>query len=343
MNKIIKGLCLMALLAACERIVDFPAEEHGRIYVNAIIGHTDQDMIIVNISKPAFGTETTKSEDVSLSLEADGREIALERNVNHEPEFEGEISYLISEKLLPGASLKLTAEAADLPQVEALTSVPEVVENVDITTRLATVYKSKNANESGYIRTLREFKIGVDNEAGKDEFFGVQVRRKIVIDTIGAVPLNQWEICKVDNGVEQYEQLFVNSKVGADINISSVDVEMITIFEGGQMRVMASKRDEGKATVAVYIEPYERHLLRGSYTGGQRDWEIHEDYEYNIKVCRLSPEMYYCMRAGYIKEWSDPSVNLGFSSPSYIYSNVEGGLGMFGAMSLYESGWFKID
>lgn len=343
MKKIIIGLCLMALLISCERIVDFPGAEHGRIYVNAIIGHTGQDWINVNVSKPAFGSESAKAEDVVLCLEADGQPVALERYMDHSPAYEGEICYLITERLLPGQNLKLTAQTENLPQVQAVTSVPETLENVDISTRLAVVDKIESGSGFiSYLKTLREFKISIDAEHEKEEFFGIQIRKKTVIDSLGNVPDDRWNVYKEYHGVIQYESFFVNLK-HEEINISSVDMEMVTYFEGGQMRVMESTKEADMNTVTVYIEPYYRHLLSGSYTNNIMDWEIHEDYEYNVKVCRISPEMYYCMRAEYIKNHSNPPVYLGFGSASYIYTNVEGGLGMFGAMSSYDTGWFRID
>lgn len=36
---------------------------------------------------------------------------------------------------------------------------------------------------------------------------------------------------------------------------------------------------------------------------------------------------------------SDAPIHLGFSPVTYTYTNVEGGLGMFWAMSVYESDW----
>ena len=342
MNKITKGLCLMVLLVSCEKIVDFPIEEHGRIYVNAIIGHTGQDRINVNVSKPAFGSESAKAEDVVLCLEADGQPVVLERYMEHEPEFEGEISYLITEKLLPGQNLKLTAHTENLPEVQAVTSVPEPLEKVEISTRLTEVNKIEvGGYSSNSVSFLKEFKIRVDKEGGEDEFWGIQIRKKTVIDTLGSVPPEQLEPYKELNGSLKNEAFYVTQKYSSEI--SSVDVEMVTVFDGCQMRVMASTKEEDKATATVYIAHYIPRRLRGSYTGNVMDWEIHETYEYNVKVCRLSPEMYYCMRAEYIKDRSNPPVHMGFGSASYLYTNVEGGLGMFGAMSSYDTGWFKID
>ena len=68
-------------------------------------------------------------------------------------------------------------------------------------------------------------------------------------------------------------------------------------------------------------------------------YEIYECFEYKVKVCRLSAELYHCFKALYIADNSDAPIHLGFSPVTYTYTNVEGGLGIFGAMSVYESDW----
>ena len=343
MNRIIKVICLLLVLASCERHVDFPVVEHGRIHVDAIIGKEQQDRININVSQPASGSEATCAEDVTLQLEVDGQQVLLKRDAEYVPEYEGEISYLIPEKLHPGQSLKLTAQAENLPQVQAHTSVPELVENVDISSSLVQVYKNDlQGGQSENMRTLREFKISTADELDDEGFWGVQVRRRSVLDSVGTVPPERWEVWESRHGVEQSEEFYVNFKFGTDV--SSVDVEMVVDFRGEQMRVMKSSKEEDRVAIMVYVQPHrERSLLEGNYAGNSILWEIHEKFEYYITLHRLSPEMYYCMRAQYIMKYAKPDESWGISSPAYLYTNIEGGLGQFGAMSTYKSGWFRVE
>lgn len=343
MNKIIKGLCLLVVLASCERHVDFPNIEHGRIYIDAIIGKEQQDRINVNVSQPVLGSEATCAEDVTLRLEVDGRQVLLKRDLEYDPKNLGEISYLITEKLTPGQNLKLTALADNLPQIQSQTSVPELVKNVDISSSLVQVYKNDlQDNQSEKMRTLREFKISTADELDDEGFWGVQVRRRSVLDSVGTVPPKRWEVWVSRHGVEQSEEFYVNFKSGTDV--SSVDVEMVVDFRGEQMRVMKSSKEEDRVAIMVYVQPHrERSLLEGNYVGNSILWEIHEKFEYYITLHRLSPEMYYCMRAQYIMKYAKPDEYWGISSPAYLYTNIEGGLGQFGAMSTYKSGWFRVE
>ena len=228
MNRIIKVICLLLVLASCERHVDFPIVEHGRIHVDAIIGKEQQDRININVSQPASGSEATCAEDVTLQLEVDGQQVLLKRDAEYVPEYEGEISYLIPEKLHPGQNLKLTAQAENLPQVQAHTSVPELVENVDISSSLVQVYKNDlQGGQSENMRTLREFKISTADELDDEGFWGVQVRRRSVLDSVGTVPPQRWEVWESRHGVEQSEEFYVNAYT--DNGKDNVVVELDTI------------------------------------------------------------------------------------------------------------------
>lgn len=71
--------------------------------------------------------------------------------------------------------------------------------------------------------------------------------------------------------------------------------------------------------------------------------KITEAYEYNIKVFCLSPEIYHFLKARYMIDWTDIPVHLGFTPVTYTYTNVEGGIGVFGGASAYESGWIRLE
>jgi hypothetical protein len=40
---------------------------------------------------------------------------------------------------------------------------------------------------------------------------------------------------------------------------------------------------------------------------------------------------------------ADVPIHLGFTPATYTYTNIEGGLGMFGAVSVYESDWIRFN
>ena len=126
-----------------------------------------------------------------------------------------------------------------------------------------------------------------------------------------------------------------------------MEKELLLDYSGGEMLVAPAEDEDGKSVLDLYVAVTERRLVSASYTntGGEQliNYEIYEDFEYDLKVYRLSPELYHCMRARYIVEESDAPIHLGFTPVTYTYTNVVGGLGMFGAVSMYETDWFRIN
>lgn len=349
--KKITYILLLLLLVSCEREVDFPVDADGRIFIESFIGRAEGDRINIRISQPAYGEESTSAENVSVYLEADGKPVGLERDMDYESD--GGVSYILTEKVSPGQKLRLAAAAKGVPSVEAVTSVPQQISDVVIKSRLATVHKVEDPYQlSSEPRELREFQITTSDRLDKEAYFGVQVCKRIVHDTIGRVPDDVWENYKAKQDLVEVDDLYVNGESSEGIGISSSEEEVFVEFEGGEMRCMTPSESDGNVIGEVYVKPHNKYMVAANYgyifdpiteTDKRVKYEIYETQEYNVKVFRLSPEMYHSFKARYIMDWSDIPVHLGFSPVTYTYTNVKGGLGVFGAMSSYESGWFRID
>ena len=348
--KKITYILLLLLLVSCEREVDFPVDADGRIFIESLIGRAEGDRVNIRISQPAYGTESTSAEEVIVYLEADGNPVGLERDL--EQDSDGGVSYILTEKVSPGQKLRLAAAAKGVPSVEAVTTVPEQIGDVVIDTRLAEVYKAEDPHQTiNDTRELREFKISASGDLDKDAYFGVQVCKRIVYDTSGWVPPRFWEEYEAKNKVTEVDNLYVNGEHSEGIGISSFETEILVDFGGGDMRCMTPSDKDAKLIGEVYVKPRSSYMVesRNGYyydpvLGDMRvNYEIYETCEYNVKVFRLSPEMYHYFKATHIIEWSDIPVHLGFSPVTYTYTNVIGGLGVFGAVSSYESGWFRIN
>lgn len=342
------GVVILASLFAvsCEKEVDFPADKDGRIYVNAMIGMEGRDRIDVVVSQPAFGAEETGAEDVSLYLEADGKAVELVRDM--ESDMSGVVSYVPQDAFRPGQKLVLRAEADGLPSVKAETTMPASLPEVNVESKLVVSYREDEAGQSmGYLRTRRNFHVVLDEMPQDDSYFGIQVLKRRMFDVIGTVPDYLWDDYEALQGIVEYDELYVNANISEGGEISSIKSELIVENAGGDMKVSAAESDNGKSAIDVFVKAEERYLKEAhyQYVNGVRELisEIYELYEYNVKVFRLSPEIYHYFRARFIVEESDAPIHLGFTPATYTYTNVEGGLGMFGAVSMYETDWFRID
>ena len=341
-------ILILLLAMSCERIIDYPVDENGRIYVDAVVGTEDADRINLVVSRPAFGSEAVSAEDIRLSLTNDGKSVELVRDMDYESDIEGEISYLVHGDFQPGQKLELRAEAEGLPSVKALTSVPARMPDVEVTCREVKSYRDdEEYSGSSSLRTLWELHLTMDERPDKDSFFGVQVLKEVSYDTLGKVPEHHWEDYE-NAGKTEYDALHINSKSGEGGSISSVEKELMVAFAGGDMRVLAAEADGDASALDVYVYPTNSHRRSGSYhynEAGEEvwEWEVQEIYKYKIIVYRLSPEIYHCFRARYMIDMADVPIHLGFTPATYTYTNIEGGLGMFGAVSTYESDWIRFN
>ena len=339
---------ILLLALSCERIIDYPVDENGRIYVDAVVGTEDADRINLVVSRPALGSEAVSAEDIRLSLTNEGKPVELVRDMDYESAIEGEISYLVHGDFLPGQKLELKAEAEGLPSVKALTSVPAAMPEVEVTCREVKSYRDdEEYSGSSSLRTLWELHLTMDERPDKDSFFGVQVLKEVSYDTLGKVPEHHWEDYE-NAGKTEYDALHINSKSGEGGSISSVEKELMVAFAGGDMRVLAAEADGDASALDVYVYPTNSHRRSGSYhynEAGEEvwEWEVQEIYKYKIIVYRLSPEIYHCFRARYMIDMADVPIHLGFTPASFPYTNKEGGLGMFGAVSTYESDWIRFN
>ena len=328
-------LAILPLLAACEETIDFAVDSKGRIYIDATLHEGGENRITVNVSTPLNGHEIATADDVQIVLESDGVPLTLERDADYRSSH-GEISYLIQEELHTGQSFDLRAEANGLESVKASATIPEPLPEIDFTHSLVETYKASNPYEVMSLNTLEEFKINIHEMPSDDKYYGVQMLRKLEYITVGDVPSYVWKKYADKREVVEYDKFYVTGMMyGADLSLT--DTEIRHKLYGGDLMV---------GQKCVYIKPGESGLIEGKYiiVDGveQIDFEVRRTCRYKLKVYRLSPQTYKCIKSRYIAEYSDAPLHLGFSPATYVYTNIEGGLGMFGAVSCYESDWFDL-
>ncbi len=341
-------LILTALLLAvsCERETDFPADKDGRVFVSAMLGTDGKDRISITVSQPAFGNEEATAEDVSLYLEADGENVELERDWDDK---DG-VSYIPQSTFKAGQKLVLKAEADGLPSAKAETIVPATLPQITITPKIVESYRQDELGQPmpNYPYKRQNFHIVMDEEPEEDSYYGVQVIRQLVYYKVGEVPDYIWDDYAERMGTPEYDDLYVNAAPSESGSLSSIETELIVDHDGGQMRVAQAALEDGKAVIDVYVQATE-HMMNSAHYTHNEDGEaelvyaVFELYEYKLKVFRLSPEIFHFFRGRYVVEESSAPIHLGFTPVTYTYTNVEGGLGMFGAVSTYETDWFRVN
>lgn len=339
MKNIFRLSFLFILLLSCERAVDFPQDDSGKIYINAIVTGS-LARVNVMVSQPLNGSEEVTAEEVKVVMETEGESLQLIRDPDYAASYPGEVSYVTEKTFVPGQRLTLMAEAEGLPSVTAQTTMPEQlpVPVMDCKRMFAHMKKDPEL-VTDHLEEIFNFRITLDEPVSENSFFGVQLLVRKFHEYTGNVRDRDKEYYD-SLSEEGYDDIFVNSEMMDNPALSSQKVDMIIDYEGGEMKVMPASSVDGKSVLEVPVRATEKRLIRGSYGQNPEDqYEIYECFEYKVRVYRFSTEMYHCFRALYILDNSDAPIHLGFSPVTYTYTNVVGGLGMFGAMSVYESNW----
>ena len=111
------------------------------------------------------------------------------------------------------------------------------------------------------------------------------------------------------------------------------------------MQIEAGEPSGNETLVNVSITPSSGGLVSGHFniSAPERDYEIYEYWEYKMLLYRLSDEIYKHMKARYIRDYYPLEPSLGFTPVTYTYTNITGGLGVFGGVSGYGSEWTRIE
>ena len=329
---------LLLILVSCERDAKFNPDDTGKIFLYGIVSDGNDDMIKVNVSRPVFGKETAMPEDVKLTLEVDGNEVELIRDVDYVSSGDGEIAYIVNEPFTSGQKLTIKAESTGLPSAEASTIIPEQLPEFAVSHLIEESYRVKDGDLLyGTFSTLSKFHVVIDEEFSKDAFYGVQVLKKKQIEVIGTP---EDPIDESLYGNEEYDNIY---EYPVMTELSSVKHEIIIDHDGGELLLTELNEEDGKVSFDVYVDNEPRYMTDAEWNGDELIYACYEYYEYKVKVSRIPHEMYHSIRSEYIKENSDAPLHLGFSPVTYAYTNVKGGLGMFAAVTSSETEWIDYN
>ena len=321
-------LPLLAILSSCEKLVDFPADETGRIYISAMIGDPDNSRISVSVSQPTERPkqEYIKASKVRIEVEADGK--ALE--VKHTDGTQTEAIYSVRGDFTSGQRLTLRTEVEGLPSVSAETVIPEEIPEVRIS-------RSEDNQKC-------TFTLSVSEELKKKSFFGVQIMKRKVYEFAGNVPEKDkyyYESQPVKEQYAEFHETSYNMELG---DISSISSTMSGRIYGQKMLITSGLAAEHETIIKVPVKKSYSGMIQSSQGPKPEDnYAIYEKYEYRVMLFRLSPEIYNHLKARRIAEFSPLDPCLGFTTVTYTYTNVCDGLGFFGGVTTYASDWNKFE
>ena len=187
------------------------------------------------------------------------------------------------------------------------------------------------------MRTLWEFGITIHEEAKAGDAYAVQILKKKMYEFIGEVYRPE----DYEMGRVEIDDLYVSSNVSnGNGSLTSVGTEMIIDFDGGETKIENIVYDNASTYLSACVKPSKKRMVQSSYNPiSNQNYSIYEYYEYKIKVYRLADEMYSYIRARQTAENHEIPIHLGFTPATYTYTNVIGGIGVFGAVAEYETDW----
>lgn len=332
-------LIFLLIATACIKEVDFPTEDTGKIYVNAIISDNGANSITVAVSSPFSSSSPANAEDVTVTMTVDGRLIDLTPDMEcSTPEA---VIYVPEVSFMAGQELVLSAATEGLPTVNARSVIPDKISETSITKEVIAAYKYKDPDYPSYLRrTLWEFDVDIMEEIKDAPYFGIQILRRKRYEYVGNVPDKVLRNYNNNDEPIEVDNLYNNAELPDNGTFSSIRKEMIINTGDGEMQVVKGEISDGRTRISACVEPCRSRLETATYNPAAGViYEVHSYYEHKVILCRLSQETYDCLKARYILDNSQQMVDFGFTPTSYTYTNVIGGLGMFGAISTYESDW----
>ena len=343
MRHILTTILLSFILLSCKGVVDFPVEDSGKLYVNALMTDQGNCRIQVMQSHPVLGRNPVPLELQDIILTADGSPVEL--TVNMEQTYDTLISFETGYRFKAGQELALKAEAAGIPEIIAEVTMPESIPEVEIRkSEIESIKDTDGRQGTDMLKTLWMFSIHISEEPRPEEHFGIQVLRRKLYEFLGAVPQETMARYGEDAGIVEADDLYVNTETGENGWMSSIGSDMTLSFDKGEMQISQAVGYGGRSLLTTWVAPTERRMLEMSYNPIMNtNYSVAEYYEYKIRVMRFSEETANYLKARYVIEESDIPIDFGFTPTSYTYTNVIGGLGVFGAASVYESEWTSYE
>ena len=336
MRKFLNMLALLLLAVSCEIPFDLDQAGEARIYVQAIVkrGHVH----IVPMVAQAVNGEPVPVSSIQVQAELNGVPLKVEKGDS--------IWYSASYPLLEeGDEVAVTVRAGSLAPATGRTRFPPPLSVEDFSW------------ERVQVDTIDAVAVSVrlDHEPGEREFFGILIHRH------DHLLLPDGSYLSFYNYITPGYILTADEMARFDLE-DFMQVNYDNRFLGGRdyqpLTFVTQKQFEGD-TYRFYLNSFDASILgrirngmpgenTGAAGGGIVSGEvgppggggqtpvvpIARRTFFNITICRLSPEFYFYAKALYQSNF-DFLANMGLIPANFTWSNVEGGMGFVGAISMY--------
>lgn len=322
-NRIIytlSGAVMLSAAVSCTYDITLDGlDREGKLYLVCIPGGSDTTVFSLKTTYPVSGgsrvSVDVKTADVKLSSE--NRTVQLLRSDGTVPGIAEGMFYTL-EKFLAGETLEMEASLNGIPPVSARTVIPAAFPRFDV--MIAPVQLS--GKDSGVKEGL-SFRVTFD-DSEDSRYYGMQVMSRIPSPD------------EADGYYEYYKSPFYMDENSVFSNLTP----MLTISYMGASRLGTFS----EAPMVLWDGNIEENIRRELVlefldNDSVLDGDIRKS-EFKVIMYRLSPEFYRFAKACFVTD-NNSLVNMGLASPSFTYTNVSGGMGIFGAVSMSETEWLE--
>ncbi len=334
-HNIIFFILLALAMSSCEYELDFSGyDKTRRLFVFGMPGSSDTTVVRLYSTIPMGDRNSSPLplDDAGVSLIVNGEEIAMERADGTTPSLPAGSFYTLY-TISPGDKVEIKASAEGAESAWAESTVPEIPAGTDIV--MEAVRDAEN-NITGLT-----FSAGFKDDSDAADYYAMQVyvRREYYEYTQDGgyeVQYYEYELLDYEVGDGYDDDLYpfrkpiiVNYNSGADLyskDYAPMVVFAETAFENG---VGAVDFHAGYRGDRIMYETYMDDVLleRRGYV-----------CSYRAVLYRLSSELYNFIRANEILNVNMP-ILIGAAPPSYSYTNIRGGVGVFGGLAAWETEW----
>ncbi len=339
-NTIIPFLLLALTLGSCQYDLDFSGEDiDPRLFVLGLPGSSDTTVVRLYATVP-MGDRNSRPlpmDDARVSLVVNGEEIAMDRADESVPSLPEGCFYTLR-PVLPGDKVEVLASAGGVESVRAESAVPEPLREKDV------VMKAESWVDGSHADTRLRFSARFKDDTDSDDYYAMQVCRRKEYYTYypieGRLETERYEYEFLDPTVVRNAN--VNQELQPFIRPIIVDYNSgINLYPEvkAPMVVFDDKAFEAGAGSQEFICEYEADRIKvSSYMNGVLEYESGYKCSYKVILFSLSPELYRFIKANEILNGS-VSILLAATPPSYMYTNIHGGVGVFGGISRTETDW----
>lgn len=315
---------ILAALGLCSCEEYFELEEIGgqpRMYVECYAGITDTTYIQLYKAMP-INAEASNGTDYTIKH--------LDFTVNGSPATLNQVEkglFWIDSPLPAGSRLSLKVETEETAPISATTTIPS---KPSFTTEPSII--------NGGVLSYLQFKLNFPGGISKNDRFAISIKQHVSIHRDDGEEDVEYDYCDAPVSISTGDDAF--SDIMGGVVTPSVDLTILGYPESLTFALCNGEDFEGKTINAIMMyDPREYQWEEITYDDdGNETGTVHVSLsiKFQVLVFNLSDESFGYLTSMYNRQGNLLAM-LGITPPSAAYTNISGGYGVLGGLSLAES------